>query len=172
MVGSRDTSTAMDFVDDLKQWKSHHANEHAAVYAAHQCIFKEDIEPRLRGRAPHHVSKFRAHSSDAQDEHGYGRWRHEAALRSELCCGYARSFRGARSRMDRCCLKNWYKKEEAMKKADEYLARARECEEKAEACHDPDARRAFKEVAQHWRQMASQADRLGQWLGFSPSKSN
>jgi hypothetical protein len=43
-------------------------------------------------------------------------------------------------------------------KADEYRAKARECEECAEQTRDPFIKQQFIEVAKEWRQMAERED--------------
>jgi len=51
--------------------------------------------------------------------------------------------------------------EEAMPTRAEYFrARAAECEEKAKAAKDPEAKRMLLEAAKHWREMADQSERL------------
>jgi hypothetical protein len=46
-------------------------------------------------------------------------------------------------------------------KADEYRARAAECEKLAEQASEPTARNLLRQVADNWRTMAMQADRFG-----------
>ena len=45
-------------------------------------------------------------------------------------------------------------------RAEYFRTKAAECEEKAEAARDTEAKRMFREAAQHWREMAAQAERL------------
>jgi hypothetical protein len=42
-----------------------------------------------------------------------------------------------------------------MTKADEYIAKARECEERAEHVRDPFLKQQMLEIAQKWRAMAA-----------------
>jgi hypothetical protein len=44
-------------------------------------------------------------------------------------------------------------------KADEFRARAAECDEKADQAKDVEAKRMFREAAANWRSMAAQAER-------------
>jgi len=46
-------------------------------------------------------------------------------------------------------------------RAEHFRAKATECEEKAAAAKDSEAKRMFLEAATHWREMAAQAE----WLG-------
>jgi hypothetical protein len=46
-------------------------------------------------------------------------------------------------------------------RADECRRNAEVAERKAKECRDPEARRAYEEVARHWLEMAKQAERLG-----------
>jgi hypothetical protein len=46
-------------------------------------------------------------------------------------------------------------------KSKQLRIRAHECEVKAEAAHDPDIRRLYRDMAAQWRQMARQHDELG-----------
>jgi hypothetical protein len=39
-------------------------------------------------------------------------------------------------------------------KAEEYRAKAAECEQRARQAHDAAAKRDFEELARHWRQLA------------------
>ena len=48
-------------------------------------------------------------------------------------------------------------KETVPTKADEYLARAIECEIMAETSEDPESKKSFLESAKHWRDLAKQA---------------
>lgn len=44
-------------------------------------------------------------------------------------------------------------------KADDYRRRAKEAEEKAKQVKDLEAKKAYADIANHWRIMAEQADR-------------
>jgi hypothetical protein len=44
-------------------------------------------------------------------------------------------------------------------KADEFRARAAECDEKADQAKDTEAKRMLREAAENWRSMAAQAER-------------
>jgi hypothetical protein len=44
-------------------------------------------------------------------------------------------------------------------KADEFRAKAVECDEKADQAKDAEAKRLLRETAETWRSMAAQADR-------------
>jgi hypothetical protein len=46
-------------------------------------------------------------------------------------------------------------------KAEEFRARAAECEEKANQAKDAEAKRLLREAAETWRSMATQVERLG-----------
>jgi hypothetical protein len=46
-------------------------------------------------------------------------------------------------------------------KAEEFHAKAAECDRKAEQAKDIEAKRLLKEAADNWRSMASQAERQG-----------
>ena len=46
-------------------------------------------------------------------------------------------------------------------KADEYRQRAKEADEKAKVATDLEAKQAYRDIAQHWRTMAEQTERLG-----------
>ncbi len=46
-------------------------------------------------------------------------------------------------------------------KAEEFRARAAECEEKANQSKDAEAKRLLREAAENWRSIATQAERLG-----------
>jgi phage shock protein A len=46
-------------------------------------------------------------------------------------------------------------------KAEEFRARAAECEEKANQAKDAGAKRLLREAAETWRGMATQVERLG-----------
>jgi hypothetical protein len=48
-------------------------------------------------------------------------------------------------------------KETVPTKADEYLARAIECEIMAQTSEDPESKKSFLESAKHWRDLAKQA---------------
>jgi hypothetical protein len=48
-----------------------------------------------------------------------------------------------------------------MTKADEYRAKALECERMARNARDPEAKRQLQDLAFEWRQMADQADKHG-----------
>jgi hypothetical protein len=45
-------------------------------------------------------------------------------------------------------------------KADEYRAKAAECERRAAATLDPDIKEQFEDLARQWRAMAKQAESL------------
>jgi hypothetical protein len=45
---------------------------------------------------------------------------------------------------------------DAMIKPEEYRARARECELRADQVHDPEVKQQFPELARQWRHMAAQ----------------
>jgi len=47
-----------------------------------------------------------------------------------------------------------------MKKADEYRARAADCERRAHQARDAIVRKDYAEMAQQWREMAAQVDKL------------
>ena len=47
-----------------------------------------------------------------------------------------------------------------MKKAEEYRARATECDYRADAANDAMIRTDFRDMAQQWRQMADQIEQL------------
>ena len=47
-------------------------------------------------------------------------------------------------------------------KVDDYRRRAEAAERQAKECRDPEARRAYEEIAQQWREMARHAD-LRKW---------
>jgi hypothetical protein len=44
---------------------------------------------------------------------------------------------------------------------DAYRRKAEECEDLAKQAMDPEAKRQFKEAADHWREMADVADKHG-----------
>jgi hypothetical protein len=44
-------------------------------------------------------------------------------------------------------------------RADEYRARAVQCEERAKRARDPEVKRQYQELAHQWLEMANQADR-------------
>jgi len=46
-------------------------------------------------------------------------------------------------------------------KSDDFRRRAKNADESADKALDSEARAAFREIAEHWRTMAAQADRLG-----------
>jgi len=46
-------------------------------------------------------------------------------------------------------------------RADRFREQATECEKKAEAARDLEAKRMLLEAARHWREMAAQAERRG-----------
>jgi hypothetical protein len=46
-------------------------------------------------------------------------------------------------------------------RADYCRSQAAECEKKAQATKDPEAKRMFLEAARMWRELAEQAERLG-----------
>ena len=50
-----------------------------------------------------------------------------------------------------------------MSKEEEFRTQAEEADKKAAQASDPEARRAFEEVARNWRLMAEQAKRMGKW---------
>ncbi len=45
-------------------------------------------------------------------------------------------------------------------KADEYRAKAAECQECAMLAHDAEAKRIFQELARGWRQLAERFDKM------------
>jgi hypothetical protein len=47
-----------------------------------------------------------------------------------------------------------------MNKADDYRARATECEKRADSAQDHTVRRDFQDMARQWRQMAEQIEML------------
>lgn len=57
---------------------------------------------------------------------------------------------------------------ERASKANEYRERAKECEVKAAAARDKNAKRAFTDAAINWREMADQVDRMIDWLNEPP----
>jgi hypothetical protein len=46
-------------------------------------------------------------------------------------------------------------------RADDFRAKARECDRLAEEAKDSEAKRILREAAKYWRLMADQAERLG-----------
>src|SRR5262249_43594330 len=55
----------------------------------------------------------------------------------------------------------WMPNMTTQSKSEQLRIRAHECEVKAEATHDPDIRRLYRDMAAQWRQMARQHDELG-----------
>jgi hypothetical protein len=51
---------------------------------------------------------------------------------------------------------------EQINRGDDYRCRAEAADRKAKECRDPEARRAYEEMAQRWREMARHAD-LRRW---------
>ncbi|HXB80809.1 MAG TPA: hypothetical protein VNX23_25945 [Bradyrhizobium sp.] len=47
-----------------------------------------------------------------------------------------------------------------MKRAEEYRKKAEEAEARAEATRDPNAKQAYLEIAQQWRQLAEHAEHM------------
>jgi len=48
-----------------------------------------------------------------------------------------------------------------MTAAEQYRARAKECEDKAERVLDYEAKRIYEDLARQWREMAERDERLG-----------
>ena len=48
-----------------------------------------------------------------------------------------------------------------MKAAEQYRARAKECEDKAKRVVDYEAKRIYEDLARQWREMAERAERFG-----------
>ena len=64
----------------------------------------------------------------------------------------------------------WVPNMTTQSKSEQLRIRAYECEVKAEAAHDPDIRRLYRDMAVQWRQMARQHDELGLYDRAEPSR--
>ena len=64
----------------------------------------------------------------------------------------------------------WVPNMTTQSKSEQLRIRAHECEVKAEAAHDPDVRRQYRDMAAQWRQMARQHDELGLYDRVEPSQ--